>query len=71
MSWRLVIHRRVIVNLLSGDAIEGVLLRAKGQLLFLADATLLPEQGQPTPVDGEVIVERAQIAFVQALPVGR
>jgi small nuclear ribonucleoprotein (snRNP)-like protein len=70
MSWRIVLKHRVVVNLLTGTAIEGVLLRRSGPLLVLADCTLHPVQGEAAKVDGQVVVERSQVEFVQALSRG-
>ena len=66
-GWRVVVHRRVIVNLVTGAAIDGVLLRQTGPLLILADCKLRTDQGEWVPADGQIVVERSQIEFVQAL----
>jgi small nuclear ribonucleoprotein (snRNP)-like protein len=66
-TWRrCVVRRRVIVNLRSGSAISGVLVAQRGQLLFLRDATL-HEQGQRVAIDGEALVERGQVDWIQAV----
>ncbi|MFB7798943.1 hypothetical protein [Isoptericola sp. NPDC056134] len=70
MAFGVVVKRRVVVNLLSGSAIEGVLLKRRGPLLILADCTLHPSSGEPAKVDGEVVVERTQVEFIQALSRG-
>lgn len=64
---RLVVRRRVLVNLTTGQAIEGVLLRQSGPLLIVANATLLEPDSEPAPLDGEAVIERDRVAFVQAL----
>lgn len=64
---RLVINRRVLVNLTTGSAVEGVLWDERGPLLVLRDATLHEPGSDPAPLDGEVIVERDRVAFVQAV----
>lgn len=67
MSYRrLVLHRRVLVNLVTAKAIEGVLIRQTGPLILLKDA-VLHEAGEQTQMDGEVVVERERIDFIQAL----
>lgn len=63
---RLVVNRRVMVNLTSGSAIEGVLWDERGPLIVLRDAQLHTDGGS-SPLDGDVIVERERIAFVQAV----
>jgi len=63
---RLVLRRRVLVNLRSGRAITGTLWVRRGRTLVLKSAELL-ESGNPTvPMDGDVILDRDQVEFVQA-----
>lgn len=64
---RLALHRRVIVNLRSGSAISGVLLRTRGPLLELGNAELLEAGRTPIPLDGRQLVERANVEFVQVV----
>ncbi len=64
---RLIPRRRVLVNLTTGQAIDGVLVRQAGPLLMLANATLLEPNAEPTQLDGEAVIERDRVAFVQAL----
>lgn len=63
------ICERVLVNLHSGDAISGLLIDKRGPLLVLADAWLMGSGGTaPSQMDGQVFVERSQVAFLQSLP---
>lgn len=66
-SHKYVIAKRVIVNLHSGNAIDGVIVRQTGPLLVLKNATL-HELGADKSValDGEALVSRDQIDFIQA-----
>lgn len=64
-AWRRVETRRVVVNLKSGQAVDGYLIRRRGSLLFLRDGNL-HEGTDPVPLDGEVIIDRAEIDFIQA-----
>lgn len=64
---RLVLRRRVLVNLTTGQAIEGILLRQSGPLLIVANATLHEANVEPTPLDGEAVIERDRVAFIQAV----
>lgn len=64
---QLAINRRVMVNLTSGDAVEGILWSQRGALIVLRDAALHSDGGSSS-LDGEVIVERDRISFVQVLP---
>ncbi|MEU2889405.1 hypothetical protein [Streptomyces albidoflavus] len=64
---RVVVRRRVIVNLADGSALDGVLLRRYRTLLVVADATLLSPGSDPMRMDGELVVERSRVLFVQAV----
>lgn len=64
---RLVVRRRVVVNLHGGQALEGVLFKQSGPLLVLKNASLLEPGADPLPIDGDAIVERGQVLFIQAL----
>ncbi|MGO2080273.1 hypothetical protein [Glutamicibacter arilaitensis] len=61
-----VVFRRVVVNLKSGRAVDGALVRRSGPLLFLKNAFLLEEGRDPVPLDGETVIERAEVEFMQA-----
>ena len=63
---KIAMNRRVVVNLTSGAAIDGVLWDDRGPLIVLKDANLHNEGGS-APLDGEVIVERTRIDFVQVV----
>ncbi|URM86972.1 RNA binding protein [Arthrobacter phage Jamun] len=65
--WAVVVARRVVVNLKSGRALDGVLVRRDGPLLFLKNAVLLEEGNEPAAIDGEAVVQAADIDFIQAL----
>ena len=62
-----VVHRRVVVNLLSGRAVEGVLVRQSGPLLVVKDARIHEPGAEPAAVDGEIVIERDRVDFIQAL----
>lgn len=69
-AWRRsALRRRVLVNLKTDKAFEGILYAQRGPLLVLRDVTLRAT-GQATPIDGEVIVERPNVDFVQVLTGG-
>lgn len=61
------LSRRVIVNLVSDPdhAVSGVLWDTRGTWLVLRDAAVLQSDGRATPMDGELVVDRRNIAFVQ------
>lgn len=63
---RLIVRRRVLVNLRSGKAITGVLWARRGRTLVLKSAELLEPGSAPVQLDGDVILDRDQVEFVQA-----
>lgn len=65
--WRLVRARRVVVNLRSGQAVDGLLVRQSGPLLFIAEARLHEGGDNPVPIDGQAVIERPNIDFIQML----
>jgi len=62
--------RAVIVNLRddSSTAIRGVLWSTRGRWMTFKDASLLKAGSASTPVDGELVIDRDRIAFLQVLP---
>ena len=64
-AWRTVTGRRVVLNLKTGRAVDGLLVRRTGGLLFLRQAVALEPGAEPAPVDGEVVVLRGEIDFIQ------
>jgi hypothetical protein len=69
-SWRTLVARRVVINLKSGRGLEGLLVRKAGELLFLRQAIALEAGTQPQPVDGEAVVQRGDVDFIQTLDRG-
>lgn len=63
---RYAIRRRVLVNLLSGSAVDGVLWMRRGGILVLREARLIESGAEPAPMDGEVLIDRARVDFIQA-----
>ena len=63
---RLAVRRRVVVNLENGNALHGVLLRHDGPLLILRDVTYMEPGSPPASLDGDVLVERRRVDFIQA-----
>lgn len=64
---RTVLCRQVVVNLTDGSALRGVLYRQDGPLLVLKNAELLERGAEPLPIDGDAVVERDRVLFIQAL----
>lgn len=68
--WSPPVLRVVIVNQKHDpqEAIRGALWTCRGPWLVLRDAAILRAHGEPQPLDGEVLVPRANVAFLQILP---
>lgn len=66
---RTLARRRVVVSLVDGTAFTGIIWARRGPLLVLRDAQLLGPDG-PTSVDGEVVIERPRVSWVQVLAGG-
>lgn len=62
--------RVVLVTLVSDSeaAFKGVLWRSRGSWLVLRDVSLIKARTAPLPMDGEVVIHRANLAFIQVLP---
>lgn len=62
------LRRRCIVNLRGEtDTLEGVLWTRRGRWIVLKDVRLLRASGEATPADGEVLIDRDQVNFLQVL----
>ncbi len=59
-------RRRVMVVLVDDKVVEGILYARRGPLLVLRNASV-HHAGQVVPADGELIIERARVAWVQVL----
>lgn len=63
--WRTVERRQVIV--VTGEtSIRGLLWARRGPLLVIRDAVIM--RGQPVPADGEIVIERRHVDWMQVLP---
>ena len=71
MNWfkpRYPVLKRVIVNTRTGNAFRGLLWAKKADYLVLRQAEMLGEAATRTPMDGEVVIERSNVDFMQVLP---
>jgi small nuclear ribonucleoprotein (snRNP)-like protein len=60
------VREDVIVTMRSGEAFRGVLHDADGRSFVLRDAKALTDaSARPVPVDGELVLDRAQIEYMQ------
>jgi hypothetical protein len=66
-SRRLVARRRVLVQLDTGRAVVGTLWSTKGRRVVIKSAELLEPGNEPTRMDGDVIVERERVEYIQAV----
>lgn len=57
----------MLVNLISGNAISGVCTYEHVHTLVLKGATVHQADSEPAPADGEVLIDRANVDFVQIL----
>lgn len=62
---RLASRRRVLVSLRSGRALTGLLWARRGRCLVLKSAELLEPGAEAVPMDGDVILDRDQVEYVQ------
>lgn len=62
---RLATRKRVLVSLRSGSAVTGVLWARKGRSLVLKSAELLEPGTEPVPLDGELVLDRDQVDYMQ------
>ena len=62
--------RSVLVNLKHDpeSALRGVLWESRGPWFVLRDVTALKPNASPTLVDGDVVIHRDNVAFLQVLP---
>lgn len=59
--------KRLVVNLKDGTAIDGFLWDERRALIVLKGCTIHIPGEQPTPADGEIVIERENISYVQAI----
>lgn len=69
--WRPPCLLRTVIVTLKHDpdnALRGVLWGARGAWLTLRDAAFLRSASAVTPIDGEIVVHRDNVAYLQVLP---
>lgn len=62
---RLGARSRVLVQMHSGRAFTGIQWRRRGRLLVLRNVEMLEPNNQPQHLDGEVVLDRGEIEYVQ------
>ena len=63
---KVLLLRSVVVNLVDGSSISGVLYRDPGPLIVLKNAVYLEPGSQPVDLDGDTVIERDKVLFIQA-----
>jgi hypothetical protein len=62
------IRRKVVINTKSERSFVGILWSRSFGIWKMKNVMLLKDSGEQVPVDGEVVVLREDIDFVQVLP---
>jgi len=62
------IRRRVLINCDDDTAVRGVLMDVRGDWLVVQQADLLRADGQPAALDGQTLILRSRVLFLQVLP---
>ncbi len=60
------LRRRVLVVLLDDSGVAGILWGRRGPYLVLRSASIV-SSGESVPADGEVVLHRSQVRYVQVL----
>lgn len=61
------VRKRVIINTKSDKTFRGIIWKHNSQFVILKNVELLHSSKQATPVDGEVIIYRTDIDFIQVI----
>lgn len=61
------LRHSVVVHLVSKESVRGVLVGVYRDCLVIAHAYYLNDDSPPTEVDGEVVIPRGQVAWIQKL----
>lgn len=63
-AWRGLVRQHVVVNT-AERAFAGILWAQRGPLLVLRNVEIHEPGAKPQAVDGEVVVERSRVEFIQ------
>lgn len=64
---RLMVRHRVLVQLVSGKALTGALWARRGRTVVLKSAELHEPGAAATVMDGDVVVDRGQVEYMQVI----
>lgn len=59
--------KTVVVNLKTGSTFRGVLWKKRCGYLVLRNAEMLRSKAESVPVDGEVVIDCANVDFIQVV----
>lgn len=59
------LNKQVLVSLFSGNAVSGVLTEVAGDFLILRGCTVHEPGADPTPADGEIVIDTANVDYIQ------
>jgi len=62
------VRRRVLINCDDDTAVRGILMEVRGDWLTVQQAELLRAEGAPAALDGQTLIPRARVLFLQVLP---
>lgn len=60
-------QRKVLINLLSGNAIGGVCVHEGTNTIAVRGATIHEPNSEPAAADGEILIDRINVDFIQLL----
>lgn len=61
------LNRNVLVSLMSGNALSGICTHETRTALILRGVTVHEPGNDPAPADGEVLIDRVSVDFIQLL----
>lgn len=61
------LRHRLVVTMHDGATWEGVVMDADARLFVLRDAVAIDAEGKRVPADGEVLLPRDEVAYLQAV----
>lgn len=65
---RTLVRYRLVVTTHEDATWDGVLLDADDQMLVLREVEAVQKDGKRVPADGEVLIPRADVAYIQHVP---
>lgn len=63
--FRYAAHKRVVISLKTGLTVTGIITRHRRGYCIVRDAQIIEPGGSSAPADGEILVQRDDIDYVQ------